>query len=230
MRGIFCRAFTIVLVLLGACGMAAGQIDHQVRTVSINGHSGQAAVIQEKQRLYIDVQAVAQIGNGSLSFSGNQIALTLPPSAGSPAAPSSPTPQDDNSLSRDFMRAGIEVTALLREWASPVAYAIQNGYQMSAEQVANYRENAAQGLQMASVAATTNGDKNAFQLLTNEFQGVRQWSDNLITAQKNMNTAQYSMSPGTLRNEPQSRKLVTCWHFLASMLESGSFQDDSSCH
>jgi hypothetical protein len=44
-----------------------------------------------------------------------------------------------------------------------------------------------------------------------------------------MDTAKYTMSPGTMRAEPQAQKLITCWHFLGSMLVSGTFQDDSSC-
>ncbi len=120
--------------------------------------------------------------------------------------------------------------ALLREWASPIGYAIQNGYPIQEQWVSNYREQAANGLRMASIAATTPADKNALQLLTNEFEGVKRWSDKLVEASQNMNTAKYSMSPGSLRNEPDSQKLIACWHFLGTMLGSGTFQDDNSCH
>jgi hypothetical protein len=231
MRNTGCGASWIVTVLLVASGMAFAQVEHQSRTLLVNGHSGQAAVIQENGHAYVDLEALAQIVNGSLSFNANRIVLTLPPAAaGTPTSVESRTPADDTGLSRDFMKAAIEEISLIREWGSPVGYAIQNGYPLKEEWVAQYREQAASGLRLASVAASTNADRSALQLLTNEFEGVRDWSNKLVAAGKAMDTAKYSMSENGLRNDPQSQKLITCWRFLASMLGSGSFQDDSSCH
>src|SRR5262249_22242467 len=127
-------------------------------------------------------------------------------------------------------KAGIEEMGLLREWGAAVGYAIQNGYPVQEQWASNYRGKAANGLQMATAAASTTGDKSALQLLNNEFTGVSQWSDRLVQASKNMETAKYSMSPASLRQEPQTQKLITCWRFLGSMMGSGSFQDDDSCH
>jgi len=177
------------------------------------------------------LEALAQIANGSLSFNANRIVLTLPPATVStPSSVDSPNPAEASGLSRAFMKAGIEEIALIREWGSPVGNAVQNGYPLKEEWVARYREQAASGLRLASVAASTNADRNALQLLTNEFEGVRDWSNKLVEAGKSMDTAKYSMSENAVRNDPQSQKLITCWRFLASMLGSGSFQDDSSCH
>jgi hypothetical protein len=230
-RSAGCSISPIVILLLIISGMAFAQVERQTRTLLVNGHSGQAAVIQENGHSYVDLEALARIANGSLSFNANQIVLTLSQTATcTPTIAAVPAPADDTSLSREFMKAGIEEIALMREWASPLAYAIQNGYPLAEESVTGYREQAAQGLRMASVAASTTADRNALKLLSNEFDGVREWSNKLIAAQKAMDTAKYSMSPGSLRNEPQSQKLITCWRFLDSMLGSGSFQDDSSCH
>lgn len=219
------------LALLITSGVALGQAQRQSSTLVINGLSGQVPMIQNNGHTYVDLETLARTANGSLSFGTNQIVLTIPPASAAVAAPvEAAKPADPNGLSTDFMKAGIEAIALLREWASPIGYAIQNGYPIQDQWVANYREQAANGLRMASIAATTPADKNALQLLTNEFEGVKRWSDKLVEASKNMNTAQYSMSPGTLRNEPDSQKLITCWHFLGTMLGSGTFQDDNSCH
>jgi hypothetical protein len=225
MRQTCCRmcwgAFAVVLASLA--GFA------QTSTIVINGQTGQAATIQQDGRTYVDLTALAQIANGSLSFRGKTILLTVP--GGSGGAPATaPSPADDTTLSREFMKAGIEEMGLLREWGAAIAYAIQNGYPIQEQWAANYRGKAASGLQLASAAASTNGDKSALQLLNNEFDGVRQWSDRLVQASQNMETAKYSMSPDSLRQEPQTQKLITCWHFLGSMLGSGSFQDDDSCH
>ncbi len=228
MRNTCSRTLTVLLV---TSGMAFAQVEHRSRTLVVNGHSGQAAVIQENGRTYVDLAALAQIANGSLSLNANRIVLTLPSATVStPTSVESPSPADTSGLSRDFMKAGIEEIALMREWGSPVGNAVQNGYPIKEEWVTRYREQAASGLRLASVAASTNADRNALQLLSNEFEGVRDWSNKLVEAQKSMDMAKYSMSENALRNDPQSQKLITCWRFLASMLGSGSFQDDSSCH
>lgn len=209
--------------------MAFAQAQPQSATLVVNGKSGKAPMIQQGGRTYVDVEALARVANGSLSFNDNGIALTIPASGASTAA-EAPQATDTSALSRGFMKAGIEEMALLREWGAGVAYAVNNGYPLQAAWAANYQQKAAQGVSMAGVAATTDGDKNALTLLTNEYEGVRDWSDRLVKASKNMATAKYSMNPGSLQNEPESQKLIACWHFLGSMLSSGSFQDDSSCH
>jgi len=141
-----------------------------------------------------------------------------------------PPPAVENGLSRDFMRAGIEEIATMREWASTLAYAIQNNYQVTEDWAATYREQAANNLRVASAAASTDSDHKALQLLTNEFEAVRAWSSKLVEAKRSMDTAKYAMSPDALRNEPLSQKIITCGRFLASMLGSSTFQDDPSCH
>lgn len=147
-----------------------------------------------------------------------------------PRAPARGTPAPTPGLSRDFSRAAIEEIALIREWAAPLGSAIQNGYPISDQWVADNQAKAASGLRAATIAASTDDDRSALQLLSNEFDGVRKWSDKMLKDKANMNTGKYSMSPGSLREEPLAQKLITCWQFLSSMLVSGSFQDDDSCH
>jgi hypothetical protein len=205
------------------------------RILEIDGHTGQAQVIQKDGRAYVDLQSLAEITKGSLSFKENRIILSISatdmnrPQAESPADPALP-PENDSALSRDFMRAGIEDFATMREWASTMAYAVQNNYQITEEWAANYREQAANNLRLASAAASTEADRKALQLLTNEFEAVREWSDKLVEAKKSMNTAKYALSPGALRDEALSQKIITCGRFLAKMLGSSNFQDDPSCH
>jgi hypothetical protein len=231
MRQLYYCILSSLFALMITPAMAFGQAQHQSATLVVNGQSGKAAVIQENDRTYVDVEALARIANGSLSFNANGISLTIPPSSDNgTAAAETPKATDDSTLSRDFMKAGIEEIALLREWGAAIGYAVQNGYPIQEAWAANYQQKAAQGKGLAETAATTSGDRNALQLLINEYEGVRRWSDHLVKASKNMDTAKYSMSPGSLRDEPETQKLITCWHFLSSMLSGGSFQDDSSCH
>jgi len=222
-----------MLLVLSAC-LVLAQHHPQEQFLIVDGHPGQAPVIQSNGRPYVDLQSLVEITRGSLSYQAGRIVLNLPSAMGPPSAASSEPvvspPANENALSQDFMRAGIEEIATMREWASTLAYAIQNNYNVTEDWVAKYREQAAHDLRLASAAVTTEGDGRAMQLLTNEFEAVRSWSDKLVEARRRMDTAKYATSPGALRNEPQSQKIITCGHFLASMLGSGSFQDDPSCH
>ena len=127
------------------------------------------------------------------------------------------------------MTAAIEQMAQMREWASTLANAIQNGYPVADNWVNDYREQAAHSLRLATVAASTEADRKGLQLLNNEFEAVRKWSNKLVEARKSMDTAKYAMSANALQDEPLSQKIITCGRFLASMLASGNFQDDPSC-
>ena len=219
------------LVLVVVPGASWAQVNRQSKTLVINGQAGQAEVVKINGRSYVDIDALARITNGSLRFKAGRILLNLPVStASAPASDPPPTPTDDSGFSQDFMKAGIEAIAGLREWASPLAYAIQNGYNVTDSWVATYREQALHNVTLASAAATTDADRSALQLLNHEYQTVLQWSNKLVEARKAMDTARYSLSANALRDEPLSQKIITCGHFLASMFGSGSFQDDSSCH
>jgi hypothetical protein len=128
------------------------------------------------------------------------------------------------------MIAGIETLAQMREWASTMANAIEHGYGVTDSWAADYRGKAATSLSQAGASASTDADRNALQLLSNEFQSVETWSNELVEARKNMDTAKYSMSEGALRNEPLSQKIINCGRFLGTMLGSAEFRDDPSCH
>ena len=127
------------------------------------------------------------------------------------------------------MKAGIEEIASLREWATTLASAIRGGYGVTDQWVNGYRDQASQSLQLAAAAASTDGDRNAAQLLHHVFDMVQRWSDRLVAAKKSMDTAKYTTSPNALRDDPLSQQLITCGHFVTQMLGSATFQDDGSC-
>ena len=196
----------------------------------MNGATGEATIVQIDGRTYVDIAALAQIGNGSVGYQGNRITVTLPPTGASASSATPPSEEPSHTgLSQGFMKAGIETLAQLREWASTLGYAIQHGYGVTDTWVADYREQAAQSLRLATVAASTDSDRDAFQLLTHEFDAVRDWSNKLVEAKKSMDVGKYAVSPNALRDDPSSQKIISCGHFLASMLASGTFQDDASC-
>lgn len=223
-------AFLAILILNTAMGLCQ-QMAIQNKAVVVNGRAGKVSVLVWSGRTFVDLQELASVSSGALTAQGGQLIVNVPgPSEGSAPSGTLATEQTDTTaLSREFMKAGIEEINLLREWASPLANAIQNGYPVSDAWVATYRGKATNGLHLASAAVSTSGDQNAYQLLSKEFSAVSGWSEHLVEAFKSMNAAQYSTSDTALREDPMSQKIVSCGHFVASMLASGNFQDDRSC-
>jgi hypothetical protein len=225
--------WAVLLLFLGTflCGASLAQVKYQSRHLVVNGQAGKAQVVEIDGRLYVAIESLAQITNGSSRFEANRIVLTLPLSDGNAPTTTPPTNSgDEPGLSHDFMKASIEAMAGMREWASTLAYAIQNGYQVTEGWAATYREQAARNVNLASVAASTEADRNASQLVNNEFDAVRDWSNKLVEAKRSMDAGKYALSANALRDEPATQKIVNCGRFLASMLGSGTFQDDQSCH
>jgi hypothetical protein len=196
------------------------------RYLTVNGRSSQVAVLQINGRPYADLEAFARVVNGSLAFNGNQIALTLPSSATNPPTASSPDASPtEPGLSKAFLKAGIEAMSTVREWHSALANAIRNQYPINESWLAPLRDQATTNLRLASVAASTDSDRSALPLLTNEFNNMKQLSDKYVARRQ---SASY-IAPDSLQDDDLDKKIVTCGHALAAMVASGEFQDDGSC-
>jgi hypothetical protein len=223
-------AWLLAASLLVVSGIAVAQDANQNRTLIVNGQPGIVPVIQVNGRSYVDLEALTRAANGSLSFAGNQIALTLPGSSAianaTPAPAAATAPASNPGFSQAFLQAGIEQMATVREWHTALATAIQNGTPVAANWLAPYRNQAATNLRLASVAIQTNSDRRAFQLLSNEFQNMAKLADNYIAARINMTY----ISPDALQNDDLNRRIVACGHSLGSMAASGQFADDGSCN
>jgi hypothetical protein len=221
------RSLAGFIILIGS--IMSAQDQPETRTLSVNGHSGPAAIVQGNGHTYIDLEALARISSGSLSFRADQITLILPAASADTPAPSSPPKAAEAGLSQNFMMAGIEALARMREWASTLANAIQHGYGVTEEWEADYQAEAAHSLRLATAAASTGSDRNGLDLLTNEFEAVQEWSNKLLAAKQAMDTAKYTSNPNALREDQLSQKIITCGHFLGTMLGSGEFKEDPSC-
>jgi len=203
------------------------QAGQQKQTLIVSGQPGEMELVQIEGRSYVDVLALAQNANGSISFRGNQTVLTLPncpPNAAAPApAPAARPPAP--GFSREFMKAGIEEMAVIREWRSAVVSSIQRGLPVTDEWVAGLRASAAQNLRLASLAVNTDDDRGAFQLVTNDYNFMKQLSDQLVASGKSMTV----VSPDDLANDPLNQKIVSCGRSLGAMAAAGRFSDDGSC-
>src|SRR5580693_4312817 len=192
------------------------------QTLVVNGQAGKTTVVQVNGRSYVDVEALAQIANGTVAFKDNQITLTVPSSASGSGTTGQTSPP---GFSKEFLSAAIESIAEIREWRVGIATAIENSISVTDSWVSAFQRQANDSLRQASVAAVTATDRAALQLLTNEYNNMRTWSDQLIAARK---TLQYT-SPDDMNSDPLFQQVLTCSHSLASMVASGQFQDDPSC-
>jgi len=221
------RGWLIVLVLLIVPGLALSQAVQQSRTLIVNGKSGQVKVMEIDGRSYVDLESVARIANGTLGFSGNQITLTLPSFAARTASAAVPSsPPANSGFSKVFLGASIEEMAVIREWRSALVNSIENSYPIQEEWVEHYRGQAATNLGLASVAASTDSDRSAAQLLSNEFDNMKALSAELLAARK----IAHFVSAENLRDDPLNQNVLTCARSLASMAVGGQFVDDAACH
>jgi len=224
---LFVAALISVIVLTGA-GIGISQSVQQSGTLVVPGRSGEAPVIQAGGRSYVDVESLARLTNGSLSFNGNQVTLTLPGSAGAKtkgqhgrqaAAP----PQ---GFSKGFLRAGIEAMAEIREWRSALESAVQYGFPPGDTWINGYSGAAATGISLASAAASTDDDRQGFQLLNNVYNTMQQLSNQMLQRRKDMNY----IAPDALQKDPLDQKILACARALQAMAASNQFQDNGACH
>ncbi len=217
----------LLFALLVLPGLAWSQDAQPNLTLIVTGQPGQIPILQMNGKSYVNIDALARLTNSSLSFKGNQVILTPPGSAPSTPPPAPPASQPvSGEFSKEFMRAGIEEMSVIREWRGALVNAVQNGYPVTDAFVAGYRGQAATNLRLASVAVSTDSDRNAFQLLSNEFDNMQKLSNKVLAARKDMNY----ISADALKDDPLDQQILSCARALAAMASSGQFQDDGSCH
>jgi len=227
MPGRLSIARLLAALFLVVPGVALSQDANQNRTLIINGQPGEVPVIQVKGRSFVDLEALTRVTNGSLSFVGNQIVLTLSgaPAAATATATPAAAPASNPGFSKVFLRAGIEEMATMREWHTALATTIQNGFPLGANWLAPYRAAAVTNLRLASVAASTDSDRGAYQLLSAEFQNMEKLTDKYSATRASLDY----ISPDALDTDDFNQRIVNCGHSLASMVASGQFVDDGSC-
>jgi hypothetical protein len=219
-------SWQILVAVLAVPGFALAQTGQQNSTLTVSGQSGQATLVQMNGKSYVDLESLARLVNGSLGFNGRQVILTIPGSPATSQATVSPPSQPTNTgFSKDFVRAGIEEMSAIREWRSVIVNVIQNSYPFSESSWAVYSAEAAKGLKLASVAMSTDSDRSAFQLLSNEFNNMQMLSNHVL---EKKNAMEY-MPPGYLDGNSLNQKVLGCAHSLAAMAASGQFVDDGSC-
>ena len=192
-------------------------------TLTIAGHAGEARLLQLNGKSYIDLETLARLTQGTLSFKANRTVLTLP---SSDATEQAPTPPAKAGFSRTFTVAGIEELGVIREWRVAIVNAVQNNAPLSEDWVAAQQRLAEKNLALASAEASTDDDHSAYPLLSAEFNNMQTLSDRYIAIRKQF----ASISPDTFESSPLEDQILSCARDFVSMTESHAFEDQSSCH
>jgi len=136
-----------------------------------------------------------------------------------------PTTHPAAGFTKEFLRAAIEQMSVIREWRSTLIGAVQRGFPVTEDWMRTFSDRAQHDLRLVSVAASTQSDMNALQLLNNEFSNMKILSDRFVEANKSRT---YTPTDA-LDKDPLNGKILNCGRSLAAMAASGQFVDDGSC-
>lgn len=211
--------------------VASAQTQHREETLFVQGFAGEASIVRLQGRVFVDLEDLVRITNSSLNFERGRTVLVLPNGDASQVAAGDTS---QSGFSRPFTRAAIEAMASIREWGGLLQAIVENGYPLGKSTAGNtitaYQGRAADSVSFAAGAASTDSDYRGLQLLRNEFDNARAWSDSYVRARNSMSAADTTMSEHPVDNDQEAQRIISCGQFLAQMFASGTFQDNSACH
>src|ERR1035441_4136074 len=146
---------TALTALLLLPANASAQAPKNGSTFTIAGRSGEAQLLQVNGKSYVEIETLARLTGGTLSFKDNRTILTLPPSDVTEQAS---TPPAKAGFSRAFTEAGIEEMGVIREWRIAIVNAVLNNAPVSEDWVSTQHRLAEKNLALASAAASTDDD------------------------------------------------------------------------
>ena len=214
-------------------GILVAQQNAPDRALFVNGKQA-GMVVQMGGHAYVDVETVAQFTNGSITLEPTRIVLNFPaggaspaPASASPAAAALPLPPP--GLSRNFASLAVAELAEMREWRGAVGTILTYGIPASGTWPQDYRDRVQANLNQVGLAVSTAADSDAMRLLENEFNNLSAWADNVVSTRQSLNATK-TVNPDVMQSDPALAKVSNCSRFLSSMLLSGTFSDDQSCH
>jgi hypothetical protein len=192
-------------------------------TLKIAGHPGEAQLLQVNGKSYVEVETLARLTKGTLSFKAGQTTLTLPPAeAVTPAS----APRGKAGFSTAFVQASIEELSIIREWRVAIVNAVRNNTPADEDSIAAQHRLADKNLALASSAATTDDDRSASPLLAAEFNNMQNLSERYLALRKQS----AFISLDTFNSSPLEEQILSCARGFVSMTESHAFQDLAACH
>jgi hypothetical protein len=203
--------------------LSLSQAPPQKATFTVKGYPGNAPVIQVNGKSYVEIDSLARLTNGSVSFQANQITLTLPTPVANPAVVQTERPA---RLSKGLLQAGIEEMAVIGEWRTVIVNAVQNNNRIAEDSLDGYRRNADSKLALASTTVVTDPDRDLIVFLKNEFTNMQKLSAQYLAMRKSLTY----IAPDSLDNDPLNQQIQNCAQGLAPLIASGQFQDAAACH
>jgi len=217
------RTVALLGFILSLSGVLFAQRTPDKKLV-INGKNTNVAILQLNGHSYLDIETVARITNGSVKFEPNQVALTIPN-----ANVDTSSPQDNARLSKDFASSAISALAEMKEWKGTLGTLVKFGLAVDDLWAQVYHERVQLSVDQTSVAASTNADHAALQLLNTQFTNLAKWESVVIAERNDLNGAR-TVAPDSLQNDPVLTKFSNCARFMGGMLGSGFFADNPSCN
>ena len=215
--------------------------DTPTRTLIVNGQTLDAGVVLVQGRSYVDIEGLAEGMGGSVTFEANQISLTIPGPPASEAAqtppaseapqtpPPSTAPQTPEGMSKDFQKIAVFTLAEMREWKGAISTVVTSGIPVVGTWSQDYHDRGEADLMQAALAASTEPDRQALQLLQQQLTRLSEWADTVLGEREALN-ADRTIDPNSLQKDQSLAKISKCEQFLSSMIVSGTFSDDSSCY
>jgi len=217
------------VVLLGIVLSLAGVLWAQRgpdKVLVVNGKTIESPVLQIDGHSYVNIETLAQITNGVIAVQPDRIVLTIRPEASSAAPPPPPPPE---GLSKEFAREAIAVLAEMREWRGAIGTTRSYNVPFTGTWPQDYHDHMESSLQHVAIAASTDSDHDALQLLGNDFENLSNWASEVIAERQALNATK-TVDPNMMQNDQALAKISSCSSFLSSMLVSGEFADSPSCH
>jgi hypothetical protein len=224
--------------------------DTPTRTLIVNGQTLDAGVVLVQGRSYVDIEGLAEGMGGSVTFEANQISLTIPgppaseapqtppaseapqtpPASEAPQTPPPSTaPQTPEGMSKDFQKIAVFTLAEMREWKGAISTVVTSGIPVVGTWSQDYHDRGEADLMQAALAASTEPDRQALQLLQQQLTRLSEWADTVLGEREALN-ADRTINPNSLQNDQSLAKISKCGQFLSSMIVSGTFSNDSSCY
>ncbi len=214
--------------------------DTPTRALIVNGETLDAGVILVEGRSYVDIEGLAEGMGGSVTFEANQISLTIPapppsapltppPSTAPQTPPPSTAPQTPQGMSKDFQKIAVFTLAEMREWKGAIGSVVTSGIPVVGTWSQDYHDRIEADLMQATLAASTEPDRQALELLQQQLTRLSEWADTVLGEREALN-ADRTINPNSLQKDQSLAKISQCGQFLSSMIVSGTFSNDSSCY
>jgi hypothetical protein len=116
----------------------------------------------------------------------------------------------------------------MKEWKGGLGAMVTFGLAVDGSWAQIDHERVQTSLEQVTVAATTNSDHNALQLLNTQYANLARWESMVVAERQDHNGAR-TVKENSLRDDPVLTKFSNCGRFLSTMLGSGVFADNPNC-